>query len=226
MWQAPRQLLPIRFADTPFYELARRIGALIAQHQVVAIGPVIGLEELGVPLPVPGDVFIVYAGYLVSRGQMAFWPAVAAIVACVVAGSSGLYWLARRLGSNLMVRYGRVIRVDEQRMRRMERLFQRYGIPVIVIGRYVPGMRIVVSALAGALRVSYPAFALSVAASSFVWAVALLELGQAVGPRVEDWMNITPYHLLTWVLLLAIVVALVVFAWRHSRRKPTQNLPT
>jgi len=61
-------------AIDPFYRLARRIAGLIAQHQAIALGGVIGLEELGVPLPVPGDVFILYAGDLVARGKLAFWP--------------------------------------------------------------------------------------------------------------------------------------------------------
>ena len=201
----------------PLYALARDIASLIAHHQALAVGAVIGLEEVGVPLPVPGDVFLLYTGYLVAKGRIAFWPAVLAVTIGAVLGASGLYWLARRLGSGLVVRYGHLVNLDERRLRQAERLFRRYGPPVIIFGRYVPGMRVVLSAIAGLLRVSYPLFAISVAISAFIWAVVLLEIGRRVGRRVDGLLHVTPAHTVPALIFLFILLILAVVAWRRSR---------
>jgi len=198
----------------PINNLPRAIGTLIGQHQTAAIGVLIAIEEVGLPLPIPGDIFILYAGYLVATHRAGYMSLTLTVVAAATLGASGLYGLARRYGAAFLLKHGRLIHLDAPRLKGIERPLRRYGPLVIVVGRFVPGLRIVLSALAGSLDIGYPGFAVSVAVSSAVWAVALLEVGRRLGRRVEAMLTISPASIIPGVLLILVVVVIVLVV-RH-----------
>src|SRR5437660_2143349 len=74
----------------------RFIVQLVAAHKAIAIFTVIALEEIGVPLPLPGDVFIAYAGHLVARHRIGIATAFLTIVMGSMVGAAVLYYVARR----------------------------------------------------------------------------------------------------------------------------------
>ena len=78
------------------------------------------LEESGVPLPLPGDLALIWAGYRVAAGQSLFVVVLLAVELATLLGASALYWLARRGGRPLIVRYGRFLHLDEAKLRRAE----------------------------------------------------------------------------------------------------------
>ena len=147
------------------------------------------VEESGVPVLLPGDVFIVYLGR--HLGSPAGWvTAWLAIILAVVMGSTNLYWISRRWGRDLLSsRLGRLVHVTPGRMQRAERWFQRYGVWALIFGRHVPGLRVPITICAGTLRVRYPVFALSVAVSTAMWAGVFLFVGVRFGREFEGFMR-------------------------------------
>jgi len=101
--------------------------------------------------PIPSEVVLPLAGYYVERGTLTFVPAVAAATAGLLAGALILYGLGRIGGRPLVLRYGRFLRVDDERLRRAEDWFARYGDAVVLFARMVPGARSVVSVPPGSL---------------------------------------------------------------------------
>src|SRR5256885_6861600 len=59
---------------TWLHELARQVRVFIFQHQTFGLYLVIFLEEIGIPLPAPGDIAITYGGYLATRGTIPYPP--------------------------------------------------------------------------------------------------------------------------------------------------------
>ena len=127
-----------------------------------------------------------------------------------------------------MVRFGRYVGLDAARLQRAEGWFRRYGPWAIIIGRQIPGMRIVLSALAGTLEVPYRVFVPSVFLAAVIWSVMFIEIGRHLGRQVFALMRLIPADALGWVIFAIVVLALGLFAYEHapkamrSRRPPVE----
>ncbi|MGI8608777.1 MAG: DedA family protein [Candidatus Dormibacteria bacterium] len=176
--------------------LTRFLTHQIVLHRAIAIFTVIALEEIGVPLPLPGDVFIAYAGHLVARNRLSLASAFLSIVIGSMAGASVLFWLARRYGQPFVDKYGPFMHIKPERLKKVERSFQRWGPLVIIFGRQVPGTRMVISVFAGLFGVRYLTFLASVAVAAALWAATFLAVGIRLDRQIGPYMTITPLHLL------------------------------
>lgn len=196
--------------------LTHAIRLFILQHQTGGLFFVILMEELGVPLPAPGDAAIAYGGYLTTTGAIPYPLAYLAVIAGAVLGSACNLTITRRYGRPFIRRYGMYIGLTEQKLNRAERAFKRWGPWTIIIGRHIPGMRIVISALSGILNVPYRVFTPCVLLSATIWAGIFLELGRRLGPRVRDLFGIFPAYLFPWLGLGLILIAIGYLAYEHG----------
>jgi membrane protein DedA with SNARE-associated domain len=195
------------------------IGRLIVHHPTLGLFSVVFAEELGIPLPVPGDVAVMTGGYLTTTGAIPYPLAYLAVVAGAMTGSLSLFTLSRRFGHPFVVRFGRYVGLDARRLVRAESWFQRYGPWAIIIGRQIPGMRIVLSALAGTLEVPYRVFVPSVLAAALIWAVMFIEIGRHLGRQVFVFFRLLPADVLPGLFLLLILVAIGFFGYEHGYQR-------
>lgn len=196
----------------------------IVLHKAVAVFSVIALEEMGVPLPLPGDLFIAFAGHIVARGTLNPVSAFVAIVGGAVVGSSVLFFIARRYGQPFIRRYGPYMHIKPGRLQRVERAFQRWGPLVIIVGRHVPGFRMVISVFAGVLGIRWPVFVGSVAISASIWAVIFLSLGAQLDRRLGPYLTITPAHLVPSTLFIVGSITYGLVVRRRARRAEAARL--
>jgi len=196
--------------------LTRVIRLFILHHQAGGLFFVIFLEELGVPLPAPGDAAIAYGGYLTTTGAIPYPLAYLGVIAGSVLGSACNLTISRKYGRPFIRRYGGYIGLTEVKLNRAERAFKRWGPWTIIIGRHIPGMRIVISALSGILNVPYRVFTPCVLFSATIWAAIFLELGRRLGPRVRDLLGIFPAYLLPWLGLGLVLLAIGYLAYDHG----------
>lgn len=205
--------------------LTHAMRVFLLQHQSSGLFLVIFLEELGVPLPAPGDVAIMYGGYLTTTGAIPYPLAYLAVVSGAVLGSACNLTISRKYGRPFIQRFGKYVGVTEERLLRAEGLFKRWGPWAIIIGRHIPGMRIVLSALSGILGVPYRVFIPCVFVSALVWAAIFLEIGRHVGPRIREVFLVFPAQLIPWALLGLglLVIGYLGYehgykpkAWRHA----------
>ena len=196
--------------------LTHAIRLFIFQHQSGGLFFVIFLEEVGVPLPAPGDAAIAYGGYLTTTGAIPYPLAYLAVISGAVLGSACNLTITRKYGRPFIRRYGRYIGLTEEKLNRAEQYFKRWGPWTIIIGRHIPGMRIVISALSGILNVPYRVFTPCVLLSSAIWAAIFLELGRRVGPRVRDLLGIFPAYLIPWLGLGLVVLVIGYLAYEHG----------
>lgn len=181
------------------------------------------IEESGVPLPVPGDVYVAYLGKVNSSSFLNLVLAWLGIIAVVVGGSSNLYMISRRWGPALLRHrfVSDVLGVDEARLEMVRRWSARWGALAIIFGRHVPGFRIPVTVLAATTGVPYRIFAPSVAISTAVWAGVGLWLGATFGQSLGYLLTRYPWLYLVALgfVIVAVAVALVRF-WLVSDRMP------
>ncbi len=182
----------------------------------VAVFIIFLLEESGVPLPLPANLVLIWAGYHVASGQSRFVVMLLVVELATLIGASALYWLGLRGGRPLIVRYGRFLHIDEARLLRVERWVGRRALLVIFLGRIVPGLRVVTPLASGVLQVPYRVFLPALAVGTLVNSSFWMGIGYYFGPGIIAALRgpeLTS-HLLVSVVLLALLALLT---WQIRR---------
>ncbi len=183
------------------------VQSLLRSHTLAVIVSILFFEELGVPSPIPGDLMMVLAGVRVAQGREPLWLVLFAQEIATVLGATGLFFLSRRCGRPLVLRYGRFIHLGPESLARAERAIERRGGWAIVIGRFLPGLRIITPIAAGVLGLSFRAFLPALALGAFLYILLYTMIGVFVGPAAlafYDRVALPVGALLSLVALVAI----------------------
>ena len=201
------------------------ISALLKAYGYLGGFALIYIEETGIPLFIPGDVFLLYVGSRLPHDAPILCAAWLGFVLAVTLGSTNLYLLSRRFGRRLIEhRLARFLHITPERVDSAEHWFRRYGPWALIFGRHIPGFRVPLTVVAGILELPYRIFAIRVAVSSSAWAGVFLALGVVFGSGIEK--SIRSNLLLFGVVVVVIVVAIGAVAYARSRshaQQPAQN---
>jgi membrane protein DedA with SNARE-associated domain len=132
-------------------------------------------------LPVPSEVVLPLAGYLVSLGKLGFTETV---IVASVGGTLGAYidyYLARMLGRPILLRLLSKIRVDESSLDRAQKFFEKGGSLSVLLGRLVPLLRTLISFPAGLLKMDSRVFGLMTIVGTLAWSALLVYVGYSAG---------------------------------------------
>ena len=132
-------------------------------------------------LPVPSEVVLPLAGYLVYKGQLEFWSAVAVGTVGSLVGTMVDFGIGYYLGRPAVLRYGRIVRFSEKRLETTERWFASHGKSVVLLARFVPLLRTLIAFPAGIVRLDVKRFLVYSAVGILVWDIALVYLGVLAG---------------------------------------------
>lgn len=201
----------------------RLLFLVVLEHQYVLLFFIVAIEEAGIPLPAPTDIVIAFYGYR-ARGDV---PALAQVVlVCALASTAGTlvpYLLARRFGPSVAHRLARWIDVDPAQVDRWTERIHRHGFVAVVIGRLVPGARVVMSLVAGTARVPVYEFSPAVFLAASLYWTFWVTIGVALGPMIRRLAG--PY--LAYVVIALPVLVVSFFVYRHLRaRRKWSESPT
>ncbi len=163
---------------------------------------------------------MLYAGYLVSVGQLGLVTAVTAGVLGNLAGSLIAWWAGSAGGRDLILRHGRYMHITEARLGMADRWFARYGERTVLIARCLPIVRTFISLPAGIAKMPLRRFALYTTVGCIPWVLALTLLGDAVGKNWETLHSRLAF--LDYAIAGAIVIGIawLVVRWRRSLQAP------
>lgn len=165
--------------------------------------------------PIPSEVVLPPAGYLVSQGGMNGPLVVAAGTLGSLIGSLFNYVLAFFLGRPLLLKYGRYILLTREKFGAVDRFFTDHGEISTFTGRFVPVVRHFISFPAGLARMNLARFCLYTALGSCIWSAILVYIGYLVGNNIE---LVKQYmHQVTILVLLALVVVVAVYVKLRKR---------
>jgi membrane protein DedA with SNARE-associated domain len=163
------------------------------------------VEESGIPLFIPGDVFLVYVEHRLPADPWAWLAAWAGFVVAVVLGAMNLYLLSRRLGRRVLAHpFARFLHLTPERLAKAESEFRRGGPWAVIAGRHLPGLRVPITVAAGVLGMNLRIFLASVAISSGVWAAVFLALGIAYGESVARLLHMPITYVIVPVALAGV----------------------
>ncbi|TMG32168.1 MAG: DedA family protein [Chloroflexi bacterium] len=188
---------------------------LLATYGYLAVFVFVGVESIGVP--VPGETMLVTAAiYAGTTGRLSiFWVIVASAAGAIVGDNIG-YLIGRTGGYRLLRRYGRYIRLEEDRLRLGQYLFHKHGPKVVFFGRFISVLRIFAAFLAGVNRMHWRLFLIFNAAGGIIWStlygVGAYRLGQQL-LRLSGRID-----LVLAIIGVGVIIAAIVFLRRNEAR--------
>lgn len=168
--------------------------------------------------PIPSEVTMIPAGYLVHQGKMHVVPVMVSCVAGALAGSYFTYWLAIRYGTVIVKKYGKYMTFTEAKMRRVEAYFENHGAISIFSGRLIPGVRHVISFPAGLARMNLKSFFLYTFLGSTLWMGILFWLGYFIGDNEQLLKKNMVYIKLGLIVAVALVGAFYYCRFVRNKR--------
>jgi membrane protein DedA with SNARE-associated domain len=134
-------------------------------------------------LPIPSEVVLPFAGYLIRTGSLNFSFALAVSTIASLFGSLIIYLLALKLSSPVIYSFANRVGIGREKIARLERWMSgRYGSSIVLSARFVPGIRSSISIPAGSLRMNLTRFLLITLIGSFGWSVLLMYVGYSASP--------------------------------------------
>ena len=169
--------------------------------------------------PVPADAFVLLGGFLADRGGPDALVVFLVTWGANVASALAVYWVGLRYGARFFERGAGRRLLNPEQMEHMRAFYARWGLPAIFCARFLPGLRAVAPASAGASHMIWWKVAPPIAVASAIWHGALVWLGKSAGNNLERIRE-----LMDRVNLVLLAVALLVFSavglwWWRTRRK-------
>ena len=171
-------------------------------------------------LIMPGETLVAVAGFycVPGVGNLNIGLVLLLATAGSIAGDSAGYWLGRKGGRLLLDRYGKRLKLTEERVAAVEGYFQHHGGKTILVARFTMFLRAFAAFTAGMHRMPYRRFVMSDAVGAALWAAGYTLLGYFLGYNWESFTRLqdaADYIITSIVLTVALVLAL---RWRHRRR--------
>src|SRR5215471_18178473 len=151
--------------------LASFVIAVISKTGLLGVIILMGIESACIPLP--SEIIMPFAGYLVYTGRFSLlWAATAGAIGCNL-GSVIAYEIGCYGGRPLVERYGSHIFLGKHELEMAERFFQRFGAAAVFFGRLLPVIRTFIALPAGIARMPRLRFHLYTFAGSWPWCFGL-----------------------------------------------------
>lgn len=193
--------------------ISARLAELIATHGYWVVAAIVALESMGIPAP--GETALVTAAvYAGTTHRLSIMLVIAAAAVGAIIGDNVGYMVGRRFGSRLLLRYGRLLKLDPPRIRLGQFLFARHGGKVVFFGRFVAVLRALAALLAGINCMPWNRFLFFNATGGVVWATVFGLGGYLSGQEIERVKR--PFAIAGLSLAIGAAVAFGWFVRRHE----------
>lgn len=162
-------------------------------------------------IPIPSEITLTFAGFLVGIGKFKFWLVVLVGTLGDITGSLVSYFIANRFGRRLR---------RSKDFARAENWYQRFGTASLFLGKLVPVVRAFISFPAGVFRVSLWKFFLLVGSGALIWSLTLTYIGFVLG---GNWTTIEPYFRKFDIVIAGLLVAVFIWWLRHRFKGKHQS---
>jgi len=177
---------------------------VIHKYGYLAVGGLITLEDFGVPAP--GETVLIAAAFFAgAEGDLnIFLVALIGFIGAVVGDNIG-FAIGEYGGHPLLERFGKYIFLTPERINKAEQFFNRHGGKVVVIARFVEGLRQANGLIAGISEMRWPKFITFNAIGAALWVGLWSAIGYFGGSHIETFLRYQLY------VTLAVVTGLIVF---------------
>jgi membrane protein DedA with SNARE-associated domain/rhodanese-related sulfurtransferase len=178
---------------------------------------VVFIDQLGIPIPAMPVLIVAGGSYGASRPQLALLFALA-LLACL---GADFFWflIGRTYGMRVLKTLCRISLEPDSCVSQTQGRFERWGVNSLVIAKFVPGLAIIASPLAGAMRVGWLRFGVLSLIGSALWVAVGLGAGFAFAAQIERvFARLARVGLLAAIVAAALLGAYLVSKWHERRR--------
>ncbi len=176
------------------------------------------LENMNIPIP--SEIILGFAGFLVSQDIFTFWPATAVATIAGVVGSLASYYMGLKGGRNLILKHTKKGGMGAKKMIAAKDWFENYGAVAVFTGRLLPGIRTFISLPAGIAQFPLPEFIGLTLLGTIPWTIFLIYVGAELG---HNWALILDYK---WEIAAACILLSAVIGigyYIYLKRKKNEN---
>lgn len=172
-------------------------------------------------IPIPSEVVMPPAGYLVQQGRMSMGLVILSGTLGSLAGAYANYFVARWLGRPLVIKYGRYVWITEEHFNRVETFFLSHGEISTFIGRLLPVIRHLISIPAGIARMNHWRFSLYTTVGAALWVSILTWIGYFIGEKQELIAEYSHEAVLAVVAFSIVLGSVYIVLHRRKVRRQT-----
>jgi membrane protein DedA with SNARE-associated domain len=208
------------------------LSSILGQIALFCISIISSIGYLGVFLlmvmesmifPVPSELVMPFAGFLISGGEMSFTLVILFATLGSLVGSLLSYFLGRYGGKRFVLRYGKYFLLNEEHLINAEKWFSKKGDLTIFIGRFIPLVRHVISIPAGVGKMDIKKFMIYTVIGAGMWNAFLAYVGFVLG---NNWEAIKQYSdYISWAVLAIIIIVGAYFLWKEIKKRRKKEKP-
>jgi membrane protein DedA with SNARE-associated domain len=187
----------------------------------LAVAGVIGVESFGVPAP--GQTIMVAAAIYAGAGRLNVVAVGAIAFIAAVLGDNVGYWIGVRGGRSVVHRFGKYIFITPERLERAEKFFARRGNRIVVVARFIDGLRQLNGVIAGITAMPWRTFLIYNAIGAALWVGWWTTISYLLGTHIVEIVEHTDRY--KWLAIAVIAVAVATYVTvhvRHIRRRRTR----
>jgi membrane protein DedA with SNARE-associated domain len=174
-------------------------------------------------IPLPSEIIMPFAGYLVSTGRFSLiGAATAGAIGCNI-GSTVAWFIGARGGRAAVLRFGHYVLFGAKELDRLDRFFHRYGAATVLIARLLPVVRTFISLPAGIAKMPFLPFQIYTFIGSWPWCFALAYLGMVLGEQWDKNPTVKAiFHRFDWAVVAILVLGFlgyIYLRWRETRQE-------
>lgn len=196
-----------------FGPAAEWIKGYISEWGYIGIIVTMAIESSNVPIP--SEIILPTAGYLVYEGRFTMWGAVLAAATGNLIGSIANYALGFYGGRPLLEKYGKYIFIKMHELEAADRYFNKYGQVTVFFSRNLPLLRTFISLPAGISRMNFLWFCVLTFFGSMPWSAMLMWMGFKYGENLEEFKKY--WDILDYAVIAAILL-LIIYWWFKVRK--------
>ncbi len=163
---------------------------------------------------IPSELIFPLAGYVVQSqnlgiGQAVMFGFIGSLGSTI--GAIIIYFLSLKVGRKVILKIGKYILINENKLQKSEKWFQKYGKVAVLLGRLAPGIRELISVPAGLAKMNLISFILFTFIGSFLWSLSLTMIGFYLGDAWDEFSEESSeaFHVVALIIILSITAILI-----------------
>jgi membrane protein DedA with SNARE-associated domain len=163
---------------------------------------------------IPSELIFPLAGYVAQSqnlgiGQAIMFGFIGSLGSTI--GAIIIYFLSLKVGRKVILKIGKYILINENKLHKSEKWFQKYGKVAVFLGRLAPGIRELISVPAGLAKMNLFSFILFTFIGSFLWSLSLTMIGFYLGEAWDEFSEESSeaFHVVAIIIILSITAILI-----------------
>jgi membrane protein DedA with SNARE-associated domain len=198
------------------------LAPVLDRYGYLAVGGFVLLEDFGVPTP--GETILIAAAVYAGAGKLSIVLVVLIAWVAAVLGDNVGYAIGTFGGRRLVAKYGRYVLITEERLDKAGMFFERHGGKVVVVARFIEGLRQVNGIVAGTSAMTWRRFLVFNALGAALWVGTWSAVGYFAGNHITTiYEQVTRYSLYVAIGVALVLLALIARALIRRRARSRTN---